>query len=176
MIREFKRIPVPEEKVRRIIDVAQHYPSAGFSQGVAFIIVTEIERVRRLREINRLRGDADVLIIPCVSEKLYHDRYHEPDKLRSDGTEIDWPIPYWYFDAGCASLLILLGAVNEGLSAYIAGAFRPDLLRDELGIPPHFVPMGVISIGYADYERHVPSPSLDRGRRPPSQVVHYQHW
>jgi nitroreductase len=176
MIRAFKRTPVPEEKIRRIIDVAQRYPSAGFSQGVAFIIVTEIERVRRLREINRLKGDADVLIIPCVSEKLYHDRYQEPDKLRSDGTEIDWPIPYWYFDAGCASLLILLGAVNEGLSAYIAGAFRPDLLRDELGIPSHFTPVGVISIGYPDYERHVPSPSLDRGRRPPNQVVHYQHW
>jgi nitroreductase len=176
MIRAFKPMPVPEDKVRRIIALARHYPSAGFSQGVAFILVTEPERVQRLRELNRLRGDAPVLIVPCVSEKLYHDRYHESDKLRPDGTEIDWPIPYWHFDAGCASLLILLGAVNEGLSAYLAGAFRPDLLRQELGIPDYFVPVGVISIGYPDYERHVPSPSLDRGRRPSSQVIHSQKW
>jgi nitroreductase len=176
MIRAFKSTPIQENKVRRIIELAQHYPSAGFSQGVAFIVVTEPERIRRLREMNRLRGDANVLVVPCVSEKLYHDRYHEPDKLRADGTEINWAIPYWYFDAGCASLLVLLGAVNEGLTAYLAGAFRPDLLRDELGIPEDFVPVGVISIGYPDYERHVPSPSLDRGRRPSSQVVHYQHW
>ena len=176
MIRAFEPKVVPEDKIRRIIDLAQHYPSAGFSQGVAFILVTEPERVRRLREMNRLRGDAELLVVPCVSEKLYHDRYHEADKLRPDGSEIDWPIPYWYFDAGCASLLILLGAVNEGLSAYLAGAFRPDLLRSELGIPSHFVPVGVISIGYGDLHHHVPSPSLDRGRRPPAQVVHYQHW
>ena len=176
MIRAFKPLPVPEEKVGRIVELAQHYPSAGFSQGMAFIVVTEPERVRRIRELNRLRGDAPVLMVPCVSEKLYHDRYHEPDKIRPDGTEIEWPVPYWYFDAGCASLLVLLAVVDGGLAAYLAGVFRPDLLRKELGIPDDFVPVGVISIGYPDYDRHVPSPSLDRGRRPLSQVVHSQHW
>ncbi len=176
MIRAFKPVPVPEAKIRRILELAQHYPSAGFSQGVAFILVTQPEKIRRLREMNRLRGDAPVLVVPCVSERLYHDRYHEPDKIRHDGTEIDWPVPYWYFDAGCASLLVLLAAVDEGLSAYLAGAFRPDLLRQELEIPENFVPVGVISIGYPDYERHIPSPSLDRGRRSTGEVVHSQHW
>jgi nitroreductase len=176
MIRAFKPVPVPEAKIRRILELAQHYPSAGFSQGMAFILVTEPERIRRLQAQNRLRGDAPVLVVPCVSEKLYHDRYHEPDKIRQDGTEIDWPIPYWYFDAGCASLLVLLAAVDEGLSAYLAGAFRPDLLKKELEIPDHFVPVGIISIGYPDLERHVPSPSLNRGRRPTGDVVHSQHW
>src|SRR5712692_11378797 len=128
MIRAFKQEPVPEEKIHRILEVALHYPSAGFSQGMSFILVSEPERVRRLGEVSRLRGNAPVLIVPCVSEKLYHDRYREPDKIRPDGTEIEWPIPYWYFDAGCASLLVLLAAVNEGLAAYLAGALRPDLL------------------------------------------------
>ncbi len=176
MIRAFKESKVPEEKIRRILELAQHYPSAGFSQGVAFILVTEPERVQRLRQSNRLRGDAPVLVVPCVSERLYHERYREPDKLRPDGTEIEWPVPYWYFDAGCASLLVLLSAVNEGLAAYLAGAFRPDILRQELDIPKHFVPVGVISIGYPDMQKHVPSASLKRGRRPLRDVVHYQHW
>ena len=176
MVRHFAKDTVPDRVVNRILELAQHYPSAGFSQGVAFILVTQPEKIRRLREMNRLRGDAPVLVVPCVSERLYHDRYHEPDKIRHDGTEIDWPVPYWYFDAGCASLLVLLSAVDEGLSAYLAGAFRPDLLRQELEIPEHFVPVSVISIGYPDYERHIPSPSLDRGRRPTGEVVHSQHW
>ncbi len=77
MIRAFKPVPVPEAKIRRILDLAQHYPSAGFSQGVAFILVTEPERIRRLREQSRLRGDAPVLVVPCVSEKLYHDRMQD---------------------------------------------------------------------------------------------------
>ncbi len=176
MIRAFKPDPVPEGSIRRILELAQHYPSAGYSQGVAFVVVTDPEKVRRLRELNRLRGDAPVLIVPSISEKIYHDRYREPDKIRPDGREIEWPIPYWYFDVGCASLLILLGAVDEGLAAYLAGAFKQESLRQELGIPRDFVPAGIISIGYPDYEKHVPSPSLIRGRRPFNRVVHYQHW
>src|SRR5713226_8932638 len=176
MIRAFKQEPVPEEKIHRILEVALHYPSAGFSQGMSFILVDEPERVHRLREMSRLRGDAPILIVPCVSEKLYHDRYREPDKILPDGTEIEWPVPYWYFDAGCASLLVLLAAVNEGLVAYLAGAFRPELLRKELSIPKDFVPVGVISIGYPDSQKHVPSPSLNRGRRSFQEVIHYQTW
>src|SRR5438093_12687854 len=127
MIRAFKPVPIPEDKIRRILELAQHYPSAGFSQGVSFILVTQPERIRRLRELSRLRGDAPVLVVPCVSEKLYHDRYRESDKIRQDGTEIHWPIPSWYFDAACASLLVLLAAADQGLSAYVPGAFRPAL-------------------------------------------------
>jgi len=176
MIRAFKPDPVPEKSLNRILDLAQHYPSAGFSQGVVFIVVKDIEEVKKLRRLNRLVGDAPLLIVPCVSEKLYHDRYHEPDKIQPDGTEIEWPVPYWHFDGGCSTLLILLTAVDEGLVAYFAGAFRPDLLKEELRIPEHFMPIGVVSIGYPDYPRHVPSPSLRRGRRLMRDVIHYEHW
>ncbi len=86
MIRAFKPDPVPEKSLSRILDLAQHYPSAGFSQGVAFIVVKDAEEVKKLRSLNRLVGDAPLLIVPCVSEKLYHDRYHEPDKIQPDGT------------------------------------------------------------------------------------------
>ena len=176
MIRAFKAKPVPEKSVHRILRLAQHYPSAGFSQGVAFVVVKKKQSQQKLRKLNRLRGNAPLLIVPCVSEKLYHDRYHEPDKLQPDGTEIEWPTPYWHFDVGCASLLILLAAVNEGLAAYFAGAFRPDALKKELGIPDHFHPVGIISVGYPDLEKDVTSPSLKRGRRPVKEVVHYEKW
>ena len=176
MIRAFKPDPVPEKSLTRILDLAQHYPSAGFSQGVAFVVITEPKKVAKVRELNMLRGNAPLLIVPCVSEKLYHDRYHEADKIQVDGTEIEWPVPYWHFDVGCASLLILLCAVDEGLVAYFAGAFRPDLLSKELGIPDHFMPVGVISVGHPDYNSNVPSPSLKRGRRPVNDVVRFQHW
>ncbi len=176
MIRAFKPDPVPEKSLKRILEIAQHYPSAGFSQGVAFVVVKEEEEIKRLRKLNRLVGNAPLLVVPCVSEKLYHERYREPDKIRDDGTEIEWPVPYWYFDVGCSSLLILLAAVDEGLVAYFAGAFRLGILREELGIPDHFVPVGIVSIGYPDYAKNVPSPSLKRGRRPVESVVHYGHW
>ncbi len=176
MIRAFKPDPVPKKSLDRILELAQHYPSAGFSQGVSFVVVVEKKNRERLQDLNRLRGEAPLLIVPCVSEKIYHDRYREPDKIQPDGTEIEWPVPYWVFDVGCASLLILLAAVDEGLMAYFAGAFRPDILRKELGIPEHFLPVGVISIGYPDYGSDVPSPSLKRGRRSFPDAVRFEHW
>ncbi len=174
MIRRFKARPVPKESIDRIISQAQHYPSAGYSQGVAFVVVTDPEIRNRLRDLHAY--DAPVMIVPCVSERIYHDRYRERDKIRSDGTEIEWPIPYWYFDVGCSSMLMLLAAVNEGLAAAFAGAFRPNALRKELRIPDYFLPVGIVSIGYPDLERDIPSPSLKRGRRSVEDVVHHQHW
>src|SRR3989337_2010472 len=166
MIRTFKPDPGPKRSLDKILRLAQHYPSAGFSQGVAFVVVTDQRNRERMQKLNRLRGNAPLMIVPCVSEKIYHDRYHEPDKIQPDGTEIEWPVPYWIFDVGCASLIILMAAVDEGLAAYFAGAFRPEPLRKELGIPDHFSPVGVISIGYPNLNKDIPSPSLKRGRRP----------
>ncbi len=174
MIRSFKPTPVPPKSIERIIASAQRYPSAGYSQGVAFVVVTDPDVRSRLRNLHGY--DGPLMIVPCVSEQLYHDRYRAPDKLRPDGTEIEWPIPYWHFDAGCSCMLIFLAAVNEGLAAALAGAFRPAALRAELGIPNHFLPIGIVSIGYPDLEREKPSPSLKRGRRSRAEVVHQQHW
>lgn len=179
MIRAFKPDPVPEEKIERILSIAQHYPSAGFSQEVSFIVVTDKEMRKKIRKLRDLRSDAPVFFIPCVSEKIVHDRYHEPDKLRAGGKEIDWPIPFWYFDVGCSCMLVLLAAVNEGLAASFAGSvgiFKPANLRKELGIPMPFEPVGVLSIGYPDYQKDVPSPSLKRGRKSPEDFVHREMW
>jgi nitroreductase len=112
--------------------------------------------------------------VACTSEQLYHDRYREPDKLQENGTEINWPTPYWHFDVGCACMLIFLTAVNEGLATAFTGVERIAELRELLGIPEHFHPVGVISLGYP--AKDVKSSSLKRGRKPFKEVVHDGHW
>jgi nitroreductase len=186
MVRNFQPKPVSQDKVDRILEFAQHAPSAGFSQGWAYVVVTEQGLKGKVGEVqgeadfyagkrfHKFVSEAPVLIVACASEKMYHDRYREPDKLKEDGTEIEWPVPYWYFDLGCACMLILLAAVDEGLAAAFTGVFRADELRKLLGIPEHVHPVGVISIGYPAED--VKSPSLKRGRRPFTEVVHYEHW
>ncbi len=179
MIRTFKPDPVPREKLERVLSLAQRYPSAGYSQEVAYVIVTGREKRQKVVKLRNLRSNAPVLLIPCVSEKIVHDRYREPDKIRSGGKEIDWPIPFWYFDVGCSCMLVFLAAVNEGLAAAFAGSvgiFKPGLLRKELGIPEHYEPVGVLSLGYPDYRKDVPSPSLKRGRRLLKDFAHYEKW
>lgn len=186
MVRNFQRKTLPTAVVERILKLALHAPSAGFSQGWAYVVVTDEDLKKRVGKIQGEEGfyagkrfhkfvsEAPVLIIACVNEKIYHDRYREPDKIRENRTEIEWPVPFWYFDIGCACMLIFLAAVNEGLAAAFTGIWGIDEMRQLLGIPPHLQPVGVISIGYPDQD--VKSPSLKRGRRPLSDVVRYNHW
>jgi nitroreductase len=184
MVRHFSDEPVPIETVNHILRLASHAPSAGFSQGNAFVVVTKAGTKKRIAELqgereyaaagfHRWISEAPVNVVACVSEKVYHDRYNEPDKLQ-DGKEIDWPTPYWYFDVGAGCMIILLGAVDAGLAAAFSGVVDPRGMRTLLGIPPHFHPAGVISIGHPVED--VRSQSLKRGRRPFDQFVHYEHW
>src|SRR5437879_13336311 len=92
MVRAFKPDPVPREKLKRILSLAQHYPSAGYSQEVSYVVVTDKEKREKVRKLRDLRSNAPVFLIPCVSEKIVDDRYDETDKIPSEGKAIDWPI------------------------------------------------------------------------------------
>ena len=186
MVRNFQTRPIDRSTINRILEVAQHSPSAGYSQGWAYLVITEPLLKKKIGQIqgeedfyaakrfHKFVSEAPVLIVACTSEQLYHERYREPDKLKEDGAEIEWPVPFWYFDIGCACMLIFLAAVNEGLVAAFTGVFRAEELRKLLNIPTHFHPVGVISLGYPDSD--IRSPSLKRGRRAVNEVLHYEHW
>jgi len=60
MIRAFKPDPVPKEKIARILAIAQHYPSAGYSQEVAFVVVTDKERRKKICELRDLKSNPPV--------------------------------------------------------------------------------------------------------------------
>lgn len=186
MVRNFQPKPIDHNRINRILEVAQRSPSAGFSQGWAYVVITKPDLKMKVGQIqgeddfyaakrfHKFVSEAPALIVVCTSEQLYHERYREPDKLKEDGAEIDWPVPYWFFDIGCACMLIFLAAVNEGLATAFTGVFRTDEMRQLLRIPMKFHPIGVISLGYPD--RDIRSPSLKRGRRTVKEVVHYEHW
>ncbi|HSK94756.1 MAG TPA: nitroreductase family protein [Candidatus Angelobacter sp.] len=185
-VRRFEDGGIERDVIERIARLAQRTPSAGFSQGQRLIVVTDPER---RREIARLCGEAAyeasfgpwisecaAQFIPCVSEAVYHRRYQEPDKLQDDGTEIDWPIPYWWVDGGATIQNVMLAAVNEGLGCGFVGTDADGWreIRRYLDIPEEFVPIGVMPVG-----RPVPdvrSPSLRRGWVPFEQFAHWERW
>jgi nitroreductase len=185
MVRHFRDEPIPEAVLLRILDLARHGPSAGYTQGQDFILVTDQQARRAVAQLageeSYVQGGfhpfisgAPALIVPCTNEAAYHRRYREADKLMQDGSEIDWPVPYWFMDAGCAVMIILLGAVNEGLAAGFAGVWDLDALRRLLGIPAEVMPMGVIPLGYPAPDKR--SASLKRGRRPVENSIHRERW
>jgi nitroreductase len=185
MVRHFAPEPVPGEVVERIVEAAQHAPSAGFSQGISFVAVTDEATRRQVAELadeevyvagghHPFISEAPVQIVICASEEVYKERYREPDKKAPGEEEMEWPVPYWHTDAGCALMLILLAAVDGGLAGAFVGVCQQQELRTLLGIPAHFDPIGIALIGHPAPD--VPSPSLKRGRRPLTDILHKERW
>jgi len=185
MVRNFTDESVDETVIERILDIAQRGPSAGFSQGQDFIVVTDpdmkLELARLCTEeayveagFDPFISKAPVLIIPCTNEGAYHRRYQQADKVDDDGNEIEWPVPYWFMDAGHAVMLLLLAVVNEGLAAGFAGFKQLQEAKDTLDIPDEVTPVGVIPVGHPAPDKR--SPSIKRGRREQSNFVHHGKW
>ncbi len=185
MVRNFADKPVDPQIIERIVDLTRHAPSAGFTQGQSFIVVTQPELRKAIantcQEEEYVKGGFDpfiskapVLLIPCTSELAYHRRYQEADKVNKDGSEIVWPVPYWFMDIGCSVMIALLAALDEGLVTAFVGSKDLDMLRSLLNMPVEVTPVGVIAVGYR--ARDIPSPSLKRGRKPDHAYIHYESW
>lgn len=186
MVRAFEDRPVAPEVVDRLLEHALHAPSAGFTQGWAFLVLTEPADRNRFWDAvfpdhtdaftHRGIMDAGCLIVPLSHKQAYLERYAEADKGWAAGNEIRWPVPYWDIDTGMASMLILLTAVDEGLGAVFFGIFggHIDAFRIAFGVPAAFVPIGAIAVGHRAPD--APGASLRRGRRPLDEVVHRGNW
>jgi nitroreductase len=178
--------PVPPELRERLLEHAIRAPSAGFSQGWAFLVLETAEERARFWAattdggapdgwLTRMRR-APLLIVPMSDKSAYLDRYAEPDKGWTDRDETRWPVPYWLIDTGMASLLMLLTAVDEGVAACFFGIppERLEAFRQEFGVPDDHTPIGAVTVGHPAPDRR--SPSLRRGRRGLDEVVHRGHW
>jgi nitroreductase len=182
--------PVPPEIRERILEHALHAPSAGFSQGWAFLVleepadrelfwratVSDEDRVRMDDWLRRMQR-APLIIVALSHKQGYLDRYAEPDKGAVDKDEADWPVPYWDIDTGMAALLMLLTVTDEGLAACFFGiqpAEHPPF-HEAFGVPDEYTAVGCIAVGYQGSEDRR-SPSLKRGRRPVNEVVHRGRW
>ncbi|MFI9011510.1 nitroreductase family protein [Actinosynnema sp. NPDC053489] len=183
MVREFTDEPVSDASVRRIMRNALRGPSAGYSQGQAFLVLRGEELTRfygsvRLWTLETVKT-APVVVVAFAVKDAYLDRYAEPDKGWTDRAEDRWPVPFWYVDTGMAVLLVLQTAVDEGLGAvyFGIGAEDFDRLRAEFGVPANHVPIGAVAIGHGAQEGVSEGASpRTRSRRPFEEAVRFGHW
>jgi nitroreductase len=185
MVRGFAPDPLPWETVERLVETARRAPSAGNTQGVSFVAVTEPAARRRVAEIAGERwytaaghrsfiSEAPLQLVVCAAEAAYRARYAEADKRKPGQAEPRWPAPWWYVDAGAALATLLLAVVDGGLSAAFVGVGEPSELVDFLGVPAGAHPVGVALVGRGAPDRR--SRSLVRGRRPLGEVLRRERW
>ena len=180
MVRRFHEDrPVPEDVVDRILHNATRGPSAGFSQGQAFLVLEgeELAKFWALRPVGNGVSTAPLLIVPFAAKHVYLDRYALPDKGWTDRDEARWPVPFWYIDTGMATLLILQTVVDEGLGALYFGIMPEDVqpFRELYGVPAEYEPIGAVAIGYPDEPAQSGSPTK-RKRFDLDDVVHRGRW
>lgn len=187
MVRHYTGEPVPRETLERITATVRRAPSAGFSQGQRLLVVDDSELIGRLaglaggseEGVEPWFPSAPVHVLVLTREADYHDRYRRDDKLR-EGGEIEWPVPFWYVDAGATLMLVLLCAIDEGLSAGVYGVpvEQDATWRELLRIPDELRIVAGVTIG-----RGAPDPGWSartsratQPRRPLDELVHWNNW
>ena len=192
MCRDYEDRPVDPAVLDRILDQARRVPSAGFSQGIDFVVLEGADTARfwdhTLPPSERVSfpwpglSRAPVIVLPIADEAAYLERYSQPDKAKAGlGERADaWPVPYWFIDTGMAGMALLYAVVNEGLGALFFGIFRNEAeLLDSLGVPAGMRPIGAIALGHptpsARATRREGSTAV-RSWRPLDEVVHRGGW
>jgi nitroreductase len=188
MSRNFTGQPLSAARIDALLTGVLQSPTAGHTQGVDFVILEGPDRTSlywsaatdhawrsRSRRFEGLQR-APVIVLPFADPEAYAARYREPDKVRGDGADVEWVVPFWFVDAAFATMALLLGATDDGLGTAFLGNFRgEDALRSALGVPARFRWLGAILLG-EEARPDPPSSSLGRDRRHFDDVVHRGHW
>jgi FMN reductase [NAD(P)H] len=188
MVRHYTGEAVPRETLAQIVATVRRAPSAGFSQGQRLLVVDDPGLLADLATLAGGSDDPDLEpwfpsapahVLVLTREADYHERYRSDDKLQ-DGKEIEWPVPFWYVDAGATLMLLLLAAIDEGLSAGVYGVpvEQDPAWRALLDIPDELRIVAGVTVG-----RGAPDPGWSgktsratQRRRALDEIVKWNRW
>jgi nitroreductase len=187
MTRTFSNDPLDHSLVAELVDTARRAPSAGYSQGVHFVVLSG-DAVARFWQTTAARTwfaktqpgvlRAPVIVLPIADPDAYTSRYAEIDKA-GHGLEdaANWPVPFWLTDTAMAVQNLLLLVEAQRLGALYFGIFgNVDALFADLGVPAGMLSVGAVAMGYREATDRPGGSAAARPRRPAVEVVHYNHW
>jgi nitroreductase len=183
MVRAFDPAPLPQGLLDGLLELALRAPSAGNTQATELVVLDRPDLTARYWQVTlageRRRSfrwpqllDAPALVLVTTRPAAYVERYAEADKQaaglgQSSG---DWPVPYWWVDAGAVIQNLLLLVADRGLGACLFGPFDHEpAVKAELGIEPGTRVVAAIAIGHPLPDR--PGRSAGRPRRPRADVI-----
>jgi len=140
-IRKFKQVEVPDDVIKRILDVARYAPSARNSQPWVFIVVKDRELKSRLAKVHRgalpLESAPLGILVAC-------------SKTTSPDSHL--------VDCANATMYIMLAAHALGLgTVWIQTLRNVDEIRRLVDLPEDYVPVALLAVGYPD-EKPEPKP------------------
>ncbi|NQT94750.1 MAG: nitroreductase family protein [Lentisphaerae bacterium] len=161
--RTYRSVPVPRERIEKLIEAARLAPSACNRQPWRFAVVTEEETRQALAREGILPGlsmewiaDAPVVIAMGIRASTVT---HSVAPLFSG-------VDYAWMDVGIAGEHLVLEATQQGLGSCWIGWIRPAKVRNIVRWPHDVKPAALITIGWPAAEETPPRPRL-----PPDQIT-----
>ncbi len=145
-IRNYKDIPVEEDKIIKIIEAAILAPSASNGQPWRFIAVKDKNLLTKIVKetlgvINQWAISAPLIIVGCSVKTSIITHYFG---------EVASGIKYHILDMGIALEHIVLEAEELGLSSCWIGWFNEKSIKEILNINSTWRVVSLITIGYSD--------------------------
>jgi len=151
-IRKYKDVPVPEEKLARVLEAARIAPSAGNRQEWKFIVVKDKATRDRLVEACRGQtfvGQAGAVIVACATD----------------------PSRKWHMvDVAIAVDHMTLAAYEAGLGTCWIGAYEEDKVKEILGIPSGVKVVVLLPVGVPDID------GVPRPRKALEEIIACERW
>ena len=183
MVHEFDPKPIAPDVLERVLESALHAPSAGFSQGLALVVLDDPDQLKWFWETtggSSFGSPPPVIVLPIPDKRVYLERYSRPDKGGPDGPlagEAGWPVKFWDIDAAMACMLMLLKAVDEGIGGWFFGFTQGEKqLLEGLGVPEGLRPIGALAFGYKAPGDRKAGSSVTIPRRTMNDLVHRGRW
>ncbi len=161
-IRHFRKDPIPEEKLLRILNAAHHAPSVGYMQPWNFIIIKSLETKQKIKQVVdkeiqalglhfegerakkyktiKVEGLLEAPVTLCITCDPTREGAHVIGRNSIPETDV--------YSVVCGIQNLWLAAHAEGLSAGWVSFYKKADIRQILEIPPHIDPVALISIGY----------------------------
>jgi nitroreductase len=157
-IRKYRSdMPVEQEKLHAILEMACAAPSAGDLQSYRIVVISDAAQRQQLSEIaddQTFIAEAPVALLFCSEPKRAGQKYGERGERL-----------YALQDATIAASYAQLAVVAAGLGSTWVGYFDSDRLKQNFSLEPGLEPVAVLSIGYpAELPEETP-------RRPINEVV-----
>jgi nitroreductase len=157
-VRAYKRDPVPEAVLARILEAARLAPSAANRQPFRIMVIrTEGRREELGRLYQRAWFVEAPLVVAVVSLPV-------EAWVRRDGKS------YADVDAAIAMDHLVLAATAEGLGTCWVGAFDPAAAREVLALPPGVEPIAFSPLGYPADQ------APERKRKDLAELVRRERW
>lgn len=129
-VRAYDSTPIPDEKLKKILEAARLAPSAGNVQPWHFIVITDAEKRKKLARARfaSFLSQAPTVIVGCGDQRA----------------SPDWHV----VDVAIAMQNMVLTATSEGLGTCWIGSFEEDQIKEMLRIPEKFRVIALLAVGY----------------------------